>query len=615
MNSPWYTSEDSSLSSTAPQPAGEPNTKSWTKQWWPGVLAVVAVIVGVAVIAVVLPRNRGTADTVIREKPDKQGTVASVPVGDNSTGERVVKGDEAPVGGGRDTRLIAGHVTVIVPDDSVAGEGTLHVGTETSAQEPEGLSAVADAVEVALEGTSQIGAFTIEAVLPPRVGSRSFQATSTDSRGCCVVQPGRWDQERGVLVSEVPTVGLESFFTLPMGELENFAEGLIADRFSPRLASIGEPECAHEPDPRTSRLELSSGGDDSIRWCLEQLDSGGIELRIRNPNTHAVMVAFPAGIPPLRLGIPYPLTSLLTRSNEALAPLGARMVVLQHGDMARIDLSSTAEGFDAQLTTSSNVLAWTGDLFDIALDVVLGAYAKLPGWAKPSGSSLLEDRSRALESIDGMTCIKDLASGEELLSTDRGVWSELSGRLASCLGDWVTDQVPGGWSGRAMRDVAGVSASALETLVGSDSLAPQSLEHHTVIKRFAPQPEATVERPAPTTAPRTPRAPAVECPQLVSGTWRGRWTSDRTGSGNLTATIRTTRADLSGAITVSGSAHIPGGELTGRVSCEQVTFGSIDRQVEFTGEMDSGGTSMTGSYRSFRSGAVVDSGTFDAHAG
>lgn len=611
MNSPWYTSEHPSLSSTEPQTGGEPPSGSWIKRWWPGLVAVVVVIAVVAVVAVVLPRNRGTAGPEIHETPDEKGSIASVPVSDDETGERVVEGDEAPVGGGRDTRLIAGHVTVIVPDDSVSGEGTIRVRRNTTTEAPEGLSAVADAVDVALEGATQVGAFTMEAALPAEVGARSFQATATGSEGCCEAQAGRWDAERNVLVSEVPHAGLESFFSLPMQTLEDFAERLIGDRFSPRLVSVEDPDCPHEPDPQVARWELSADGDDSIRWCLEQLDSGGTELRVRNLRPHAVMIGYPAGIPPLRLEIPYPLPSWLMTANEYLAPVAARMVVLQRGDIARIDLSSAAEDFEALLTTSSNTLAWTGDFFDIALDVVIGAYAKIPLWAKPTGSSLLEDRPAALESLDQTTCIQQAASGEELMTADRGVWSELANLLKSCLQGWVTDQMSQGWLQRAMREAAGMPLSALDTLLETDSLNPEAPGREAVITRHPPEPQPTTgPRTRPTSPPRS--TGPTTCPNLELGTWRGRWTSDGVGSGSFDARIEGFRPEVTGTIVVTGSTYVPGGRLTGQVQCARITFGRIDRQVEFSGTLSVDGRSMSGTYTAYSAGTRTDEGSFSA---
>lgn len=616
MNPQWYTADQQVPSDILPSDEQPP--RPWIARWWPGVAAVVVVIVVVALLAVLLPGGNNATGSTVRETPDRPGVTTGIAPGDTQTGERVIEGDEAVVGGGRDTRLRFGHVTVLVPNGSVEGEGTIRIARVSPADTPEGLERVADAVDVTLDGTVQSGPFTMEVSLPDDVGPMSFQATETGSGRCCEVESGEWDPQRRVLSTEVEHLSVKSFFSYALDGLEEFVAGLIGDRFSAQLASVDPPVCPNDDYPQTDRWAVVSDDDGSIKWCLDRLDSGGRELRIRNAKRHAVALRFPVGFPAVRPELPFALSSLFTKASEALTAEGKGLVVLQRGDQATVDVSSIPDGYRGRLTAVADVLVWTGDLFDIALDVLIATFARVPSWSRPADVPALANRAAALRSLDQTRCVAAIATGEELASADIQTLARIAGRLAACLSDWLAGQGLTGWLLASLSSVAGIPGATLAALISAGSVAFDGSDYSIIVNRLAPAAPKTPATPS-TSTPRNTATPSTvpkkTCPTIALGHWTGRWYNNTSGSGTFETILDSVKPQVTGTFAFLGSAYEPARAITGSVQCAHISFGRIDQLVEFTGDVSANGRSMTGTYRTYDSDTLSDTGTFTAEFG
>lgn len=91
---------------------------------------------------------------------------------------------------------------------------------------------------------------------------------------------------------------------------------------------------------------------------------------------------------------------------------------------------------------------------------------------------------------------------------------------------------------------------------------------------------------------------ATSCPPQISGYWTGTWTSTAfpPGGGIWDAELVMSDGVITGTVTVSNSVLPPNQPVTGIVSCEQITFGTIGGSVTFTGTIGPDGTTGSGTY-------------------
>lgn len=138
--------------------------------------------------------------------------------------------------------------------------------------------------------------------------------------------------------------------------------------------------------------------------------------------------------------------------------------------------------------------------------------------------------------------------------------------------------------------------------------------------RNAPRPTDTDT----TSPPVDPVRPTTTCPELVDGSWSGTWYSQQLSlGGDVTTTMYLSGNTLSGSIDLSRSVGLPAGDMSGTVSCDEVTFGLIDPivgdgyQIEFTGTLSDDGRAMSGTYHAFLSptspNSSSDNGTYELH--
>lgn len=118
----------------------------------------------------------------------------------------------------------------------------------------------------------------------------------------------------------------------------------------------------------------------------------------------------------------------------------------------------------------------------------------------------------------------------------------------------------------------------------------------------------TIVSPTPTTAvpPRT-----EDCPPLSSGSWTGTWTSDTAvGSGSVVTEVFVEGDEITGDLELTDSGLV-GGQISGDVQCEIVTFGRVDNSIEFEGTLSADGGTLEGMYWAYVDGSrPLDTGSF-----
>jgi hypothetical protein len=99
----------------------------------------------------------------------------------------------------------------------------------------------------------------------------------------------------------------------------------------------------------------------------------------------------------------------------------------------------------------------------------------------------------------------------------------------------------------------------------------------------------------------------------LTGLWGGHW--EMLGqSGGLSVTLVQTGDSLSGAITIQGSPCMATATVTGTVSGETVTIGTVSggaNRYDYAGTIRSGGDEMSGTWAGFGPCAGGTAGTFE----
>lgn len=98
----------------------------------------------------------------------------------------------------------------------------------------------------------------------------------------------------------------------------------------------------------------------------------------------------------------------------------------------------------------------------------------------------------------------------------------------------------------------------------------------------------------------------------ITGTWTGSWQTDADSAVNGTFTIDFVQQgeDISGDITIQGSACVTQGSVIGKVQGDKIEFGAVqaEQTVTYTGAIS--GDSLSGTYDSPQCGP--DTGTWEA---
>jgi hypothetical protein len=113
---------------------------------------------------------------------------------------------------------------------------------------------------------------------------------------------------------------------------------------------------------------------------------------------------------------------------------------------------------------------------------------------------------------------------------------------------------------------------------------------------------------AATLAGCVPNPPAPTCPTAHSGTWTGTWRSNNgPNGGTINANLTFSGATVSGTMSMTGSVYTTG-NVTGTVSCGQLSVGVFSGAVNYTGVISADGRSVSGTYSAPQ--ANNDAGTF-----
>jgi hypothetical protein len=90
---------------------------------------------------------------------------------------------------------------------------------------------------------------------------------------------------------------------------------------------------------------------------------------------------------------------------------------------------------------------------------------------------------------------------------------------------------------------------------------------------------------------------APACAPQRSGTWDGTWASAFVPSslGTLSTSLKFTDSTVTGSASLTGSLFA-GGPITGDISCNTVTFGTVGGEIIFLGQLAADGLSASGEY-------------------
>lgn len=238
----------------------------------------------------------------------------------STDGDRIVNGSEAAVGGGRDTKITFGDVTILIPASSVSGKGVVHVRSAEDQSPPSGLELAVRPVEVEIVGTRQVAPVSMSFAVPNDVGAQSVQITKPSGSDCCVVEKGDWDHDNGVLTSTVPDIGWEAVAISRRAVAASEAAALINDRFSADVGQVGELSC--KPPASGGRWEVTAVPNSAVNWCIEERGANGMQLRVKNNGPAAVTISVPAVLGMEQEALTDVLTILQEKASGAVAPLG-----------------------------------------------------------------------------------------------------------------------------------------------------------------------------------------------------------------------------------------------------------------------------------------------------
>ena len=579
----------------------------FTARWWPVMLSASVGVLLVTLAIILIPDwGGGDSGPDVDEVADEEGVSVTIP-DDGRAKPREVVGTEAAVGGGRDTRLTFEHVTVFVPDESVSDEGTLRVGISEEPT-PEGLGAVADAVDLSLEGTEQVDEFEMVVDLPDDYGAMSFHAWKAPGEDCCDVVDSQWDDAEGVLRSTLEQPATSYFLTAPIAGLEELAEPLVRARFGEERREGTSIECADDDGNGSQGWQVTPGGTDLAVWCLGGTGTDSRMLRLRNQTKQTLALYLPQGLEPGEDHEPFALPGLLERVEESLSDDDRQVLVLEPGGLAEVHLGSIGVGEDSALVLRPDVFTWTSDLFESTIDLLSAAYAGLPQWALPAAVPDLSSRESALSSLRVYPCMVDIGAGGSLLSGDPNDLTGIASSLSACSEEWLAERGAEGWLLPALTRVVEIPRSELTALIDEQELTDQGQGQLIGIAR-----NGVANGSGTAGGSNGGGNTNTGCPSMSLGAWTGNWRSDSNGSGAMRAHLTSAEPTVSGTIEISGSGYEPGGRLTGSTDCEEIRFGYVGESVEFTGTIGADGATMEGTYVAIEGGRVLDRGTFTAH--
>jgi YVTN family beta-propeller protein len=107
--------------------------------------------------------------------------------------------------------------------------------------------------------------------------------------------------------------------------------------------------------------------------------------------------------------------------------------------------------------------------------------------------------------------------------------------------------------------------------------------------------------------------PVTSIANTLTGTWTGSWTSNISGGGPLNAVITQNGIALTGSVALATSGCLPTGTVSGSLSGATLVLGAVSGsgvQVNFTGTIGAGNTSLSGTYQVVTGSCRGDTGTW-----